>query len=71
MSALSQPVLQLDCLTKRYPGVLALDRFSIALDRVADAVTAGRAITTGAVALRLAVPPHAGFTIEAKSGDEA
>ncbi|MCB1347238.1 MAG: sugar ABC transporter ATP-binding protein [Maritimibacter sp.] len=33
MSALSQPVLQLDCLTKRYPGVLALDRFSIALDR--------------------------------------
>ena len=41
------------------------------IDRVADAVTAGRAITTGAVALRLAVPPHAGFTIEVKNGDEA
>ena len=41
------------------------------IDRVADAVAAGQAITAGDIALTLAVPPHAGFAIEAKSGDEA
>lgn len=33
MSAQSEPVLQLDSLTKQYPGVLALDKFTMTLER--------------------------------------